>query len=185
MRTTATGITLLELIITLSIISIIFSFGVPSFRHQINNSKLYSEQQQLVTLLNAARVNAVDSGSPVTICPRGDNDLCGSSWSQGYLAFIDRNGDRILDTDEPVIFQFRSTDNDMQIRWRAFGVRSSLQWLPSGMTNHQNGTFEICLNDDPRYARALIITKAGRVRRSKDTNGNGIHENAKGEDIRC
>ena len=34
-------------------------------------------------------------------------------------------------------------------------------------------------------SRALIITKAGRIRYSKDTDGDNIHENSRGKPLTC
>ena len=179
------GLTLIELLMTMAVMSILFGLGLPSFDGLMIRSKVSAEQRQLVTLLNSARQTAVLSNQVVTICPSAGASRCLNGWSEGYLAFIDENADRSLDPGERIIFQFKTQDENIHISWRAFGHKQSLQWLPSGITNHQNGSFEICYKNEAKYARALILTKTGRIRRSKDTDGDEIHENSRGQNISC
>ena len=101
------------------------------------------------------------------------------------MSFIDKNGDRQYNNDDTLLYQFYSEDEKSTLTWRAFGHRKSLQWLETGITNHQNGSFEFCYAGKADKARGLFLTKAGRIRFSKDSNGDNIHENSTGKPISC
>jgi len=179
------GMTLIELILVIAIIGILFNIGLPAFDDLINRSKLYSELSQLRGTLQLARKTAVTQSKKVTLCPTVDGQTCSRGWSDGYMAFVDDNQDRIFNAGDQLLTWHALQEERISLRFRAFGRTSSLQWMQTGITNHQNGTFEICFKEKSRLSRALFITKAGRIRPSDDADGDGIHENASGNNINC
>ena len=179
------GFTLIDLLLALGIMAITFGVAIPSFSDLVNRNRIESESAQLKTTLQLARKTAITEHKKVTVCPTLDENSCTKDWSDGYMAFIDLDEDRILDGDEKVLYQGDIRHDDISLRWKAFGRRSSLQWHETGITNHQNGSFEFCFREQPKLSRALIITKAGRIRKSKDKNNDGIHENSRGKNLSC
>lgn len=177
--------TLIELLICISIVSILMTSAVPAFTQLLDKRKVDVHKQRLVKTLQLARTTAVTNNKKVTLCPTQSGSSCTSNWSSGYLVFIDDNGDREFTNNEEILYQFISTDEKSSVYWRAFGTRSSLQWLQTGITNHQNGSFILCYDNQPEYSRGLYLTKAGRIRFSKDTDGDNIHENSTGSPISC
>lgn len=179
------GFTLIELLIILGIIMLLANMAVPSLTKLIHQEKITAEVNRLTGAIQVSRNTAATHSSKVTLCPSNDGRNCSKNWSSGYLAFIDKNGDRKRSSNEAIITQHKNTNKNIQLNWRAFGTKHSLQWLPTGITNHQNGSFEYCYKNKPKLSRGLYITKAGRVRLSKDKNKDGIHETASGKNIRC
>lgn len=179
------GFTLIELMFTLGVIGILLNVALPSFNEHIDKSKITAEVKRLKGILQLSRKTAITNSNMVTICPRSEAGDCGKNWSDGYITFIDKDQDRQLSTADSLLHQHTIENEKISLRWRAFGVRSSLQWHQTGITNHQNGSFEFCYKDKPEFARGLFITKAGRIRQSKDSNGDNIHENASGNNISC
>ena len=179
------GFTLIDLLFALAILAILMNIGFPAFDDFIKRSKMKTESSALYSVLQASRIVAIENNQKVTVCPSQTGEACSSDWSSGYIAFIDTDGNRRIDNSETVLFQKLIQSEEISLRWRAFGLRSSLQWLASGITNHQNGFFELCFQGEPTLARALIISKSGRIRRSADSDGNQIHENAQDDDIVC
>ena len=176
--------TLIELLITLSLALILSGMALPSFNELLENSKLMTQVDDLAKTLRASRTTAIYENSKVTICPTNDSHTCISDWSAGYMSFVDKNGDRNLNDDEEILTIYTNKNNKASLNWRAFGFRKSIQWLETGITNHQNGTFYFC-HEDATKSRALIITKAGRIRYSKDTDGDDLHESANGKPLNC
>lgn len=81
------GFTIIELIITVLIVSLVLAFGIPSFRELMASNRITTSANSLVTALNFARSEAIKRNSPVTICPIGDGDGdCGDSdnWVTGW-----------------------------------------------------------------------------------------------------
>lgn len=95
------GITLLELILSISIIGIIATFSVPNFNTMVNHSKVNSEAEQLFEFVRLAKTEAVkrnvsvelfyeiDSNNNHCIGMRkqGDSDSCELA-SSNYPRFI-------------------------------------------------------------------------------------------------
>ena len=184
------GMTLIDLMLTISLVAILLGEALPAFNHTLNKSKVDAASMMLKSSLQLARKTAITQNKKVTICPIENGSIqatpvCSKNWSDGYMVFIDDNEDRQLSANESLVYKNLNIDDKIQLRWKAFGVRSSMQWHHTGITNHQNGTFEFCYNQQPKYSRALIITKAGRIRASKDLDGDGIHENSRGKNLSC
>lgn len=179
------GITLIELILALAIVSILLGSGLPSLNSFIEKSRIVSQVNYLHSILQQGKSVAVTDRKFVTLCPSDDGKTCSKDWSDGYILFLDKNRDRKLDLDETLLSQHSIEHEEISLRWAAFGIKSSLQWHQTGITNHQNGYFEFCYKDRPKLSRALILSKSGRIRHSTDTNGNEIHEDASGDDLAC
>ena len=185
MKTNNQAFTLIELLIVISIVMIVLGYAIPSFSDLINRSKVDAKVSRLAQTLQLSRSVAITNNTKVTMCPVNESLSCSSDWSTGYISFIDSNGDRKFNPGEKLLFQHFSQEPKSKTRWRAFGHRRSLQWLGTGITNHQNGTFELCYADEQKLFRAIFITKTGRIRYSKDSNNDGFHENSKGGLITC
>ncbi len=177
--------TLIELLLTISIVFILLGIALPSFSETLDNSHVKANLQRLAQTLQLSRLTAINQNINVTLCPVDQTLTCSKNWSTGYMSFIDKNGDRQFNNDDELLYQYFSNDKKSTLSWRAFGNRRSLQWLGTGITNHQNGSFELCYNNKEDKSRALFLTKAGRIRYSKDHNGDNIHENSIGKAIRC
>ncbi len=91
------GFTLYELLITMVVIGIVLSVGIPNFSAFTQNSRITSTANDLHSSFHLARSEAARSKSPVTICASADAlgaALCdGASFNEGWIIFLDLNGD--------------------------------------------------------------------------------------------
>ena len=92
------GFTLYELMITLLVIGVILSIGVPNFTEFTQNSRLTSTSNDLLSSFQVARSEAARSKTNVTICASADPmdpaAICdGASFEDGWIVFLDLNGD--------------------------------------------------------------------------------------------
>lgn len=71
------GFTLVELLITVSILAILATVGVPSFQAIIQNSRATALTNDLVSALNLARSEATKRGIAVSVCATNNNWLNG------------------------------------------------------------------------------------------------------------
>lgn len=177
--------TLIELILSIAIIGILAGTAIPSFNDFLERRKVSANLQSFVKAIQISRLTAITENKRVTVCPTSNGIQCGADWSAGLLSFVDEDEDRLYDAEDTLLFASKQSDQNFSVTWKAFGVKKSLQWLPTGITNHQNGSFELCYDGKPEHARALILTKAGRLRYSKDSDGDQIHEKSPGQPINC
>jgi type IV fimbrial biogenesis protein FimT len=61
------GFTLLELMVTVAVLAILVTVGVPSFRTLIQNNRVTTQTNELVTVLNVGRTEAVKRGRNVEV----------------------------------------------------------------------------------------------------------------------
>lgn len=181
------GVSLLELLVALLIAAVLLQLAVPAWSTFLGNQRAVAAINTLIAGVQLARTSAVVQGVTVTFCPR-NGAACGtrSDWSRGGWIFADANRNARIDEGEVVYGGLPALDGGATLQWRAFRNRSYLQFRPNGLTDWQNGTFLYCPADgDTRFARAIILNAAGRVRRAPDRDRDGIAEDAQGRPLVC
>ena len=63
------GLTLVELMITLVILSVTVTMATPAMRQLLDGSRLRTETSRLLDAINLARSEAVFRNIPVSLCP--------------------------------------------------------------------------------------------------------------------
>lgn len=103
------GFTIIELLVTLSVLAILLTIAGPSLVNFVKNNRLVALTNDLVSDLNFSRNEAIKQGVPVSICasanPADANPNCSGSsdWSSGRLIFVDNNGSGGLDSGEAIL----------------------------------------------------------------------------------
>ena len=88
-RSTQSGVTLVELIVTMTIAGILLAMGVSGYRYVTKANRASSEINALLGDMQFARYEAVKEGLPVKICPAANItattcDL-NQTWSEGWI----------------------------------------------------------------------------------------------------
>jgi type IV fimbrial biogenesis protein FimT len=195
------GLTLLELLVVLLIISVLVALGAPNMSHLVAQQRSTASLNQVIGAVAFARNSAISLGVPTTLCPSSnqlssgagqDNPSarvgCGprNTWHQGSIIFQDLNTNGQLDTNETLLRRLPGWSHDATLAWRAFRARAYLQFTRRGFTNWQNGSFVYCPgNGNLRYARRLVLNRAGRSYRAYDRNGDRIDEGSRNTGLRC
>lgn len=87
------GFNLVELMIAITVLSVLLGIGVPSFTEMIRNNRLVAQANELVTALSFARSESLKRGIRVSACP-ANGAVCsgGTDWNTGILVFTDDSG---------------------------------------------------------------------------------------------
>lgn len=182
----ARGVTLLELLVVVLLLSILTGISLPGFQHLIEQKKADIAIGRLGHAIELARTFAITTGHLVTLCRSANGEDCGGQWRDGTIIFTDRNGDRRINQDDKLLHYVRFPDINGSIHWRAFQNRQYLQITNMGFTRYQNGNFTYCPNNKKsELARQLIINRTARIRYASDSDGDGIREDSSGRPIRC
>jgi type IV fimbrial biogenesis protein FimT len=80
------GFTLIEMLVTIAILSIVMMLAVPSFNDATLGSRLSSYANGLISSAYLARAEAVKRNSPVTLCVSANGATCTTGgWEQGWI----------------------------------------------------------------------------------------------------
>lgn len=145
------GFTLVELLITVSVLGIVVSMAVPAVETLITRSRQNALLEELWTAVQGARAAAVMRKEPVEICASKDATSCASDWTGGWLVHSP-GAQKILNV------TLLAPGND--VRWKGMG--QSIRFRSNGTTLN-NGSFYQC--HDSKVAWQLKLSRQGRLRK--------------------
>jgi len=184
------GFSLLELLAALAILAVLAGMALVYMPEFVAAKRSDAALRSLRVMINFARHAAIVRGHTVIVCPRqqqASGTGCGprNTWHHGALVFADYDGNHRLDTNDEELGRSEPMVSG-RVYWRAFRSRSYLVFTPRGFTDWQNGHLLYCPHEgQPRLARQLVLNVTGRTYPSRDSNGDGVHEDVRGRPLRC
>lgn len=190
------GFTLIELMVTVAVLSVLFSLTAFAMQAYVRNNRLVSQTNELVGALQLARTEAVKRGGHVYICGSNNLTACNtSSWSNGYLVFFDTNtdavdgsgdfngtapnaSDRLLSVGNPM-------KGDSSARSVNFTKNNYVRYDGTGKSD-SSGSFILCGDEyNVKRARAINVAFSGLVSLGVDTDSDDIVNLASGVNVTC
>lgn len=150
---TMKGFTLIELMVTVVVLAVLLTIGVPSFNATIRDSRLTAQSNDLLGAMMAARSEAAKRNEPVRVAAstRG--------WSAGWQI-------RNLDNDVLRAYSALSGGNVLECD----GNCDEITFLGSGSAD--TGTNFILCDKGGQHARVIQVLNSGKARvRSVDAAG--------------
>jgi type IV fimbrial biogenesis protein FimT len=113
--TRVSGVTLIELTMTMAIVAVLMAVAIPSFQYVTNANRMASEVNALLGDMQFARGEAIKQGLTVIVCTSSNQSTCSGSanWQSGWIVYVDTNNNGSFDTGEPVVRvakAFKGTD---------------------------------------------------------------------------
>jgi type IV fimbrial biogenesis protein FimT len=174
----ARGLTLLELITTVTIIGFTLLVALPAFNTLKARNDMVSSVNLFLSQLHLARSTAINSERRIVLCPSGGKEQCirdHRRWHGGYLIFEDHNKNRVRDAGEPVISFEAQLENGIRVV-SSSQHRNKIVFRPLGRAWFSNTTVRFCHQQDESLNRAVIVSNNGRVRTVKKLrNGAAIN----------
>ena len=158
------GLTLLELLIALVVISLILTLAVPSFTSQISALKTKTRAASLYEALQLTRTRAISRNQRATLRSLGD-------WSRGWVLFDDQNHNGLQDSGETVLTEHRFEGSEVNIEGNR-PLKDYVSYIGSGESRFasgrpgggfQAGRLTVCAQDASRGYQ-LVLARMGRVR---------------------
>ncbi len=146
----SSGFTLIELMVTLSVMAILATLAAPSFTSLIQNSRTTTQTNELVAALNLARSEAVKRGVDVQVTPEDGSFVNG--WCVHLMPDCDE--DRVLRI-YPEMRQVAVT-NSASVRFDGRGAKVDPGNLAMGIAPQS------CAAGSDRR-RELSVSNTGRV----------------------
>ena len=160
------GFTMIELMVTVLVVAILFSVGVPSMRYVTSANRISSEINGLLGDMQFARGEAIKEGQTVTVCVSTNGTGCtgGTNWNGGWIVFQDPNANKVVDAGEAVLrVQPTFTSNDTFV---ASGAVTSITFNREGFALALGASSLITLHDSTAtaaYTRCLAISIVGQL----------------------
>jgi type IV fimbrial biogenesis protein FimT len=162
----ARGFTLIELFVTIVVVSIIAGIALPSFRPMLQNMRIRSEASDLAAAINLGRSEAIKLQTAVIICVRsGTTETCGagSNWASGWLLFVDKNGDgNYAEANDLMLRAREAVPGGLTLTNNLATTPGSLMIAASGKPAI-GGSFRICDNRAGTHGRLVDVARTGRV----------------------
>ena len=183
------GFTLIELIVTVAMIAIVAITAGPDLGTFFKRNKFTTQINGFVSSLNLARSEAAKRVNNVTVCVgNAAQNACAASpsWEAGWIAFVDTNGDAVIDAGETILNVNNSISGDTTIRSAQY--ISSITYRGDGTATFllasTSGTFKICNSEGDERAKAINLMGSGLISQGKK-NGDSIVDDFTGVNIAC
>jgi len=174
------GVTLLELLLSMTIVAIITTFAVDTS----NSDRLKSQaaSNQLRNSVQLAFSTATYRGVDLLLCSSTDGVNCNGTddWSNHWVI-------RSSDPSGPVFNTFKSPLG-LTIRVSDFTDNSTLAVNSFGESIEQFpefGSVAFCVQGSNEIIAGLVISSHGYVRTATDSDGDGTVENQDGVNLSC
>ena len=165
----SSGFTLVEALTVLAILSIGLVLGVPSYKGLMERQRASSAMHLLTAHMASARNTAISYRIPTVVCPSNRAGGCRTDgdWSQGWLMFFDKDGNRQPDLREDIL-RDENAPVHPSLQILSSASRSQLRYMPDGRSAGSNLTVRLCR--EGTLLGKVVVNNWGRIR-SEKTSG--------------
>jgi len=169
-RRPAGGFTLVELLVTIVVLSILLGLAVPAFRSFMQNDQQWTQTNSLILSLNTARSDAIknDLAAGAKVCSSNTGLGCtGTPWQLGWIVL---GADPANPGNPPKVLQavgalptgttLNELNNNLSITFLSNGA---LNTSPAALNAVTPVVFKMCDVRGAAFARYLQVTLMGRV----------------------
>jgi len=178
-----TGISIVELVVSLAIVSVLATTGVPAFSGFIQSNRLSESAFDVLGTINLARTEAVKRRARVVLCRSANSTSstpsCGGSantWTTGWLVFASGDTNDTYQAGTDTLLGFGLIDSPNLTLITNSTSDNNLEYNSDGTTNEAGSTarFAVC---DPRggaYGRQINVPPQGRPKFVKGDSASPI-----------
>jgi len=169
------GFSLIELLVTLSLVSILLFVAAPGMTNLIADSRVAETCHRVRASLALARSEAIRRSTTVTLCASVDSQSCAGRAKQGkylwsqLLLFKDNNADRMFFTaDQDELIRVVDLSGGGQVLWNR--GQSTIYASDGSLSGSVNGSFYIFDEADMSQGVRMLLQLTGRLRQADFSN---------------
>ncbi len=157
------GLSLIELLVTLSVISILLFIGLPSFTEMMRKHEVESAAYDLLTAIQTSRTLSVMQHKRAVL-------QANQEWHNGWKLFIDDNNNGKRDQNETLVFA-QEHYNNLVITANSKAMKT-ISFVHTGESRQASGSnggaflagsISVCSKQHPKGYK-LILARGGRTR---------------------
>ncbi|EMD99299.1 MULTISPECIES: GspH/FimT family pseudopilin [Stutzerimonas] len=148
------GFTLIDLMVTLSVLSVVAAIAIPAFGNMIERSRQEALKDEVESTLHNARTQAVLRRRTIEICGSGDGATCSTNWADGWL----------VRTTTGQTLQLTQLPHQAELSW--IGFSESIRFRDNGAAPASNGRFYQC--HGKQVAWQVVVSRQGRIRQASE-----------------
>ncbi|VXB45530.1 conserved hypothetical protein [Luteimonas sp. 9C] len=160
------GLTLVELMTTLALLTLLCTFGMTAFADVLDRYRVRTALHLVSADLAMARNAAITRRSPIVACPGRALDGCRSDadWGKGWIVFLDPDGNRRPDTAMELLRE-ADAPSGATGSLRLASTRPFVRYQRDGRSAGTNLTVNVCRAD--RLGGQVVVNNLGRIRSSR------------------
>lgn len=161
---TQNGFTLIELMITVSLLAVMMTLGVPAFQSTIQSNTVAAKSNAFLSAVKIARSEATKRRDSVIICASDTQTNCNNTngWSDGWIVFVDDGlTTGVFDVGEDIITSYLLPTGFTVAR--AAGGADQIIFSATGISDSTVGEFfDFCITNATN-GRNFVVERSGIV----------------------
>ncbi len=109
------GFTLVELMVTVAIVAILLAVALPSFEGSMRSNRVATASNELIASIALARSEAIRSPRGAAICTTTDGEQCDGDWNDGWMVWIDAEGDGVETGADDRVVRYTQARNKVEV----------------------------------------------------------------------
>ncbi|WP_419149398.1 GspH/FimT family pseudopilin [Pseudoalteromonas 'SMAR'] len=158
------GSTLIEALTCVAILAIVSYLSLPNFAHLLSQDKPKQQLQVLQRMLNFARIKAVASQAPITVCPLIKNRCSRKEWHRAITVYIDYQPKGRVNRGDTKLHVFKAALDNDELNYPRHSITFSRFGRLAGLLN---GTFVYCTKRKTSLGLSVSITGRSKIKASK------------------
>ena len=154
------GLTLIELLVTLLVLSMSFGLAIPQLREMVDANKERAATHQIMAMLATARLTALTRSTTIGICDFGYLK-CAASWRT--LSLVERLDSKKV-ARHALTPTFLTLPRELVAIWRGFRRRKAILYRSTGALDSDNGRIVLCHTGNQRVRFEIVVSASGRSR---------------------
>lgn len=167
MKKYQTGLTILELLVTVAILGIIAAISLPNYGSMLASDRTENFVDEFSRTIKYARATASTSDEFVVICPieiPENGGPCTNDWSKNpIVAFVDTDRNNILDGANELTLRVMTIPSEQDIVEQEAGNGSIAIDGQGRLAQQQPHQFVICANGKNNYTSAIQVSVSGNT----------------------
>ena len=178
------GISIVELVVSLAVVSILVTTGVPAFSSIIQSNRINESAFDMLGTINLARTEAVKRRTRVVLCrsadPTSTTPSCGGSaniWTTGWLVFASGDTNSTYEAGTDTLLGIGLIDSPNVTIITNSTSDKNLEYNSDGTTNEGGDTarFAVCDKRGGAQGRQINVPPHGRPKFVKGNNASPIN----------